>query len=344
MRGEKPISPPANPVLIQLTRGDMVESDHRGAAAVVDGEGRIVAAWGDIGRPVYPRSAIKPVQALALIETGAADAFAVGPAEIALACASHNGERTHVEAVAAWLGRMGLDESDLECGAHMPLGAAAGAGLLRAGAPFGRLHNNCSGKHAAMLATARHMGEPTAGYIQPDHPVQRRIRALQAEMGGVDLDDAPMGTDGCGIPTLGMSLAALARAMACLASPDGLALARAEASRRVVAAMTAHPHMVAGRERFCTRVMAAGGGGVVVKTGAEGVYTAALPGAGIGIALKIDDGATRAAEATIAALLPRFGALDDRARAVLADYSHVVRRNWGGTETGVLRPAEGWPG
>jgi L-asparaginase II len=338
------ITPSANPVLIELTRGDMVESGHRGAAAVVGADQRIVAAWGDIARPVYPRSAVKPLQALALIETGAADAFAVRGAEIALACASHNGERTHVEAVAAWLGRMGLGESDLECGPHAPLGPAARVGLLRADAPFGRLHNNCSGKHAAMLATARHMGEPTAGYIQPDHPVQRRVRALQVEMGGAGLVGAPSGADGCGIPTLGLPLAALARAMARLAAPDGLAPARAAAARRVVAAMTAHPHMVAGRDRFCTRVLAAGGGTVLVKMGAEGVYTAALPGAGLGIALKIDDGAVRAAEAAIAVLLQRFGALEGQVRAVLAGYAHVVQHNWGGTETGVLRPAEGWPG
>lgn len=343
MPDDNSITPADNPVLIELTRGDMVESGHRGAAAVVAADGHVVAAWGDVTRPVYPRSAVKPLQALALIETGAADAFAVGEAEIALACASHNGERTHVEAVAAWLGRMGLGDSDLECGPHAPLGPAARAGLIRSGAPFGRLHNNCSGKHAAMLATARHMGEPTAGYIQPGHPVQRRVRALLAEMGGTGLDDAPAGTDGCGIPTLGMPLLAIARAMARLVSPDSLAPARAAAARRVIAAMTAHPHMVAGRDRFCTRVLAAGGGGVLVKTGAEGVYAAALPGAGLGIALKIDDGAVRAAEAAIAALLPRFGALDGRVREVLAGYSHAVQRNWGGTETGVLRPAEGWP-
>jgi len=337
-------TPATNPVLVELTRGDLVESAHRGAAAVVDAGGRVVASWGDVERAVYPRSAIKPLQALPLLETGAADAFAVGADEIALACASHTGERTHVEAVASWLGRMGLGEADLECGAHAPLGQAARAGLLRAGTPFGRLHNNCSGKHAAMLATARHMGEPTAGYTSPDHPVQRRVRVLLAEMGGADLDDAPAGIDGCGIPTLGMPLLAIAHAMARLAAPDGLAPARAAAARRVTAAMAAHPHMVAGRNRFCTRVLAAGGGAVLVKSGAEGVFTAALSGSGLGIALKTDDGAGRAAEAAIATLLLRFGALEGRVLDVLAGDAHSIQRNWGGTETGALRPAEGWPG
>ncbi len=344
MADDHTLTPAANPTLIELTRGDMVESAHRGAAAVVDAGGRVIATWGDVERAVYPRSAIKPLQAFPLLETGAADAFAVGADEIALACASHNGERTHVDAVTAWLGRMGLGESDLEGGPHAPLGQAARAGLLRAGAPFGRVHNNCSGKHAAMLATARHLGEPTAGYTSPEHPVQRRVRALLEDMGGTGLDDAPLGIDGCGIPTLGMPLRAVAHAMARLAAPEDLVPARAAAARRVAAAMAAHPHMVAGRNKFCTRVLAAGGGCVLVKTGAEGVFTAALPGSGLGIALKIDDGAVRAAEAAIAILLLRFGALGGRVLDVLAGHAHATQRNWGGTKIGVLRPAEGWPG
>jgi hypothetical protein len=226
-----------NPILIEVLRGTMVESRHCGAAAIVDAEGRVVAAWGDIERPVYARSAIKPLQALPLIETGAADRFELGDEEIALACASHSGEPEHVQHVERWLARIGLTPDDLECGAHAPFNEEASVTLLRGGTAASALHNNCSGKHTGFLTTAVHLGVGTRGYIQPDHPVQRYWQEVLAQMSGVDLAPAPAGIDGCGIPVRGLSLRATAAAMAQLAAPVRLAPVRAAAAGRVLRAL-----------------------------------------------------------------------------------------------------------
>ncbi len=333
-----------NPVLVEVTRGAAVESRHRGAAAVVAADGARVASWGDVERPVYPRSAVKPLQALALFETGAAQRFAFDDREIAVACASHNSEPVHLEVVAALLERIGLGDDDLECGAQTPMDEVTAGRLIGAGAEPTALHNNCSGKHVALLAGAVHLGEPTAGYSHPDHPAQRRLKAILAGMGGVDLDHAPRGTDGCGIPVIAMPLRAIARAMARLADPRELAPERAAACRRVVGAMTGNPYLVAGRGRFDTAVMAAAGDALVVKTGAEGVHVAALPGAGIGIALKIDDGARRAAETAMAALLDHLGVVEGDLAKALAPYLYGPLTNAAGEAVGVIRPAAGWPG
>ncbi|MBF0307022.1 MAG: asparaginase [Alphaproteobacteria bacterium] len=289
-----------NPVLVEITRGDRVESIHRGAIAVADPSGALVDTLGEVDRPVFPRSAVKPLQALPLLESGAP----VTVAEIALACASHSGEPRHVEAVAAWLARLGLGPADLECGAQWPINPQAARALS---ASPSALHNNCSGKHAGFLATARHFGEPTGGYIAPDHPVQRRVTATLAEMTGMARME--WGIDGCGIPTHAIPLANLARAMAHLADPSTLPPQRAAAARRVAAAMTAEPFLVAGTGRICTDLMTAAPG-IIAKGGAEGVYMAALPARGLGIAIKIDDGAGRAAEAALLGILTRLGALD----------------------------------
>ncbi len=318
----------ASPVLVEVIRGRLIESRHRGSAVVADSAGNIVAAWGDGERAIYPRSAIKPLQALALIETGAAKRFAVSEEEIALACASHDGDLEPVSRIAAWLDRMGLAESDLECGAHAPTSAAAAAALIRKGRAPGPLHNNCSGKHAGMLASARHLGEPTRGYIGPNHPAQTRLKRLLGQLSGVDLTEAPAGVDGCGIPVYAMPLKGLARAMTGLASTD------AEAAKSVIAAMTRHPRLVSGPGRFDTEAMAEGRGRFVVKGGAEGVHAAAIPGAGLGIALKIEDGAGRASSVVMAALLERFAGVS------LPAWREVPVYNVAGREVGVLRPAE----
>lgn len=331
-----------NPVLIEVLRGTMVESHHRGAAAIVDVEGSVVAAWGDIERPVYARSAIKPLQALALIETGAADRFALADEEIALACASHAGEPEHVEHVERWLARIGLTLNDLECGAHAPLSEQASAVLLRAGGTVSALHNNCSGKHAGFLTTAVHLGVATRGYIHADHPVQRYWQEVLAQMSGTDLAPAPTGIDGCGIPVRGLSLRATAAAMAQLASPVRLAPVRAAAAARVLRAMAKAPFMVSGSGRFCTEVMRYAGTEVVVKTGAEGVYVAALPGKQLGVALKIDDGAARAATLAMGAILLSLGVLDDTACRALAPFLQPVVYDRAGLMVGALRAAAPW--
>ncbi len=335
-----PLSHPvANPVLVEITRGDCVESVHRGAAVVVDAKGTVLASWGDVARPVYARSAIKPLQALTLVESGAAERFALGDAELALACASHFGEAVHVGCVRRWLARIGLDEQQLECGAHAPRSRHAWTQLVRTGAPVTPAHNNCSGKHVGMLTTAVHLGEPTRGYISPDHPVQRRIRRMLEDMTDCDLSAAPVGVDGCGIPVVGISLAATALAMARFGAPSGLPAKRASAARRLRRAMARAPHMVAGEGGFCTIIVQRAGGGVLVKTGAEGVFTAVVPGRELGLALKIDDGAGRAAEVAVAALLAQWSALSP---SVFDGWLVRPHTNVAGREVGVWRPAAEW--
>jgi L-asparaginase II len=254
-----------------------------------------------------------------LIETGAADAFGVSEEELALASASHSGEPAHVAAVGAWLKRMGLSEADLACGSHWPYSDESARGLSQRREAPNALHNNCSGKHAGMLATASHCGEKLAGYETADHPVQRRVRAALAEVAEFDLNQAPAAVDGCGIPTLAMPLSALARCAARFASPERLAAERGRACRRIMAAMTAHPFMVGGSGRLCTGLIAAAKGRVLVKTGAEGVYVAMAPEMGLGLALKALDGAKRAAEVALLALLDGLGVMDDSLRRAMAD-------------------------
>lgn len=337
------VSLEANPVLVTVSRGPVVESRHRGAAAVVDGQGKVVKGWGDVEQAVFPRSAIKPLQTLAVIESGAADACGLSDAELALACASHSGEPKHTDAVKAWLERIGLGIGDLECGAHAPYYAPAHIALIRAGQQPSPVHNNCSGKHSGMLSAARHMREPTRGYIRPDHPAQQRWIGTVGEMCGVDLARAPMGIDGCSIPTVAIPIAAMARGMARLADPRRLNAERAAACRRVLAATAARPDMVAGTGRFGTVVMEGTSGRALVKGGAEGVYCAAVPVLGLGIALKIDDGAGRAAEAALAAILRHLGVLDAESWQRLAAICAPTLHNWNGFAVGEVRAADGWP-
>jgi L-asparaginase II len=332
----------ANPVLVEATRGAMVESRHRGAFAVVAVEGRVVASAGDTERPIYARSAIKPLQAIPLVESGAAEAFGLEDAEIALACASHRGEARHVETVTAWLARIGCSVADLECGTHPPSNPKALAELLGARGTPNAAHNNCSGKHSGFLTLARHLGLPTEGYIRYGHGVQQRVLGVLESMTGLDLGAAPRGVDGCGIPVIAVPLGNLALAMARLADPADQPEPRQAACARIRAAMAAQPFMISGTGQFCTRVISETAGRALVKTGAEGVFCAALPGAlpgeGLGIALKIDDGAGRAAEVAMAGLLARFGPLD-----AAHELCAPQLRNRAGTVVGELRPPADGP-
>ena len=327
----------ADPMLVEVTRGPMVESRHRVAFAVVDAAGRLVMSAGDYEAPVYGRSAIKPLQALPLLESGAADAFALGAAEIALACASHSGEPRHVDSVSAWLGKIGCAAQDLECGAHLPYNEAAAEALLRSGRTPSALHNNCSGKHTGFLCLARHMGYPTKGYIRYDHPVQQRILGVLESMTGLDLSAAPRGIDGCGIPVIAMPLGNMALAMARMADPHDQPEARQKACARILKAMAAEPFLVAGSGRYCTRAMEALKGRAVIKTGAEGVYCGALPDQGLGFAIKALDGAGRAAEAAVGQVLKRLGILD----AAQTDLLVQVLHNRAGAAVGEVHAANG---
>ncbi len=332
-----------DPILVEVTRGPMPESRHRGVAAIVDASGKVLSHWGDCERPVYPRSAIKALQAIALVESGAADAFDVSDEELALACASHSGEPAHTERVAGWLSRIGCVLDDLECGPQVPTYAPAAEAILRAGMRPTPLHNNCSGKHTGFLATARHLGEPTQDYRLFTHPVQQRILGILEQMTGQELGDAPRGLDGCSIPTIAIPVGALALAMARMADPRDLPERRIDAVMRIRTAWGGQPFYIAGTGRFDTALIEATGGRVLVKTGAEGVYCACLPDFGLGIALKIDDGAGRAAEVAVAALLDHIGALDAGTRKALAEHIRPTVRSRLGFEAGEIRPAEGFP-
>ena len=225
--------PSAPPILIEVTRGDLVESRHAGSAIVVDAAGKVVAAWGDPERPVFGRSAIKPLQALPLVESGAAEHFALGDAELCIACGSHGGEPEHTRLVEAWLSRLGLSPAALECGCQLPLHEPSAHALLRAGVAPGPQHNNCSGKHTGMLTHTVHRGEPTPGYIRPEHPSQQRVRAALEAMTGLNLATAPRGIDGCGLPQYGMPLRAMAHAMALFEqSGNGFAPAKYQKNER----------------------------------------------------------------------------------------------------------------
>ncbi len=339
-----------DPRLVQVLRGDVVESFHRGALAIVDGDGAIVAALGDIERPIFPRSACKVLQALPLVEGGAADAFDLSDEELALACASHGGEPRHTATAAAMLAKAGLDETALECGTHWPLSDAALKALARAGATPTALHNNCSGKHSGFVcvgclmarAQGREPREFVRGYVQPGHPVMREVTAALQAATGYDLARAAMGTDGCSIPTFAIPLRHLALAFARVGTGVGLSPGHASAAMRLRRAVAGAPFLVAGSGRFDTRVMQRLGERVFCKVGAEGVYCAALPEAGLGVAIKIDDGNNaRAAEVVMAAVIEARVRLDDAERGFVRGLSDVTLRNWNGIEVGALR-ASAW--
>ncbi len=325
--------------MIQVLRGDRIESEHAGHAVVCRPDGSIVAAWGDPEAVIYPRSSCKMLQALPLVESGAA--AGLGDDALALACASHQGAAMHTGRVAQWLAELGLTEADLRCGTHWPHDTETRDALIRSGASPCQLHNNCSGKHAGFLHLGRHLG---AGpdYIDPDHPVQRAVRAAFEEVTGAPSPGHAI--DGCSAPNFATRLSGLAGAMARFAEAavTGGYDRRGRAMARLCDAMVAHPELVAGEGRSCTELMRAMGGQVAVKTGAEAVFVAILPRQRLGVALKIADGATRASEAAIARLLVHLGALSPDA-PVCRRLVDAELRNWQGTPTGRIIPAPGFP-
>ena len=334
-----------NPVLVETTRGGAVESRHRGAFAVVDTGGRVVLSAGRIQAPVFPRSAIKPLQALALLESGGADAFELGDPDLALACASHNGEPAHVAAVTDWLRRIGLCAGDLECGGHAPLHAPSAAALAAAGQGWDRRHDNCSGKHGGFLTLARQLGAPTQGYIDFAHPVQQRVLGVLEQMTGLDdLTAQPRAIDGCGIPTIALPLGNLALALARFGEPDDQPERRQAGCRRLLHAVADTPRMIAGTGRIDTAIAAALGPRCLAKTGAEGVHGAVLPELGLGIALKIDDGAGRAAAVALMRLLTRLRLLDGEAGRALGDHAQPTVTARDGRAVGEVRPVADFPG
>ncbi len=319
---------------VQVWRGTVEESRHSVDIAVVDANGGLVGFAGNPELVAFARSAIKPLQALPVVEDGAADRYGFTAAEIALCCASHSGEPHHIETVREMLEKIGLDEDALACGPHLPFYAPAAAALLRSGDHARRIHNNCSGKHAGMLALACMHGWTTAGYHLAEHPVQRRVAKEVARWTDLPPGSIPTAVDGCGVITFALSLNAMASAFARLAD----AVRRNEqAPARVVHAMAAHPENVGGTARLCTDLMRVSRGGVIAKVGAEGVYCAGIPAMGIGVALKVEDGATRASEPALIEVLRQLGALHAEQIEQLDAYAFPQLINTRGENVGSLR-------
>ncbi len=301
--------------------------------------GKRRAAIGDVEARVFPRSAVKAIQALPLVESGAADRYGVDNAELALACSSHNAEPRHVATALKMLAAAGRGEGDLECGGHAPTDKASADALVRAGKQPGRVHDNCSGKHAGFICLACALDADPKGYVRPDHTVQREVTAALAAVTGADLG-APA-VDGCSIPAYAIPLENLALAFARMATGESFAPSRAAAARRLVAACTAEPFMVAGTGRFDTEALTLLGSRLFIKGGAEGVWCAAFPELGLGVALKCDDGAGRAAETLMAAVIAAFLPLSDRERIALAPRLTAPVMTRTGVKVGEMRAVAG---
>ena len=321
--------------VVELVRGAVGESWHRVHVAVVDAEGRLRASSGDPEVVSFIRSSSKPLQALPLVEDGAAERFGLTDAELALCCGSHAGSPAHVATAESILAKAGCTSEALACGAHAPFDAQARRQLEEAGLAPGRLHNNCSGKHAGMLLLARVRGWETDGYQRVEHPVQGRMLAEVARWAQLPQEAVGLGTDGCGVATFALPLRNMALAYASLAAA---VRAGDPGPARIVAAMTGHPEMVAGEGRLCTELTRVAGGRVFAKVGAEGVYCVGVPGAELGIALKVEDGADRAVAPAIIGVLRELDLISEDDLGSLHTFIYPEVVNTRGETVGQLRP------
>ncbi|MHB8178665.1 MAG: asparaginase [Vulcanimicrobiaceae bacterium] len=324
--------------IVEVVRGKLVESVHRVAACALDAHGTVELAIGSIDTPVFLRSTAKPFIAAAAIAAGARERFGLDPAEIAVMAASHSGQPFHAAAVASILRKIGMDASALQCGVHPPYNEEAARALLGAGQTPSPLHNNCSGKHAGILALCAVIGADPATYLQVDHPAQVQILALCARMTGDDPQVWPLGVDGCGIPVFATSLRRAALAFARLASLDGLTDTDARALLTVRDAMVSYPDYVAGTGEFDSELMRVAGGGIVSKAGAEGVHGVAVMAARLGYASKVIDGASRGRAPASVAALHRLGVLSGAQIEALAGFARPVLYNRAGRAVGSIRP------
>jgi L-asparaginase II len=332
--------------VIEITRGGIVESIHYGAVVVADPSGNLHAGWGDVEIVTFLRSSAKPFQALPLLESGAADHYQLSLEQIAVICASHSGTDEHVRAVTSIQEKVGFSEEDLMCGVHPPLHRQTALRLQQEGKEPTPNRHNCSGKHTGMLTLASFLGEPLSDYIDPRHPVQVRILQTFAEMCGLEPEQVVVGIDGCSVPTFAVPLKAAATAYARLMDPSALDPGRAEACRGVVTAMTSHPYMVAGPDRFDTRIMEVTAGRVLAKGGAEG-YQGMGVRAGVispdapalGVAIKIADGdrGGRARSPVALTVLEDLGALTQEERDALQEFGPRETTNYRGLTVGQLR-------
>ncbi len=324
--------------MVELWRGGLLESSHMGHAVICHASGDIIESWGNPDQVIFPRSSCKMLQALPLVESGAAAAAGLTDAQLALACASHQGAAVHTTAVESWLSALGLGETDLRCGAHLPYDQVTHDTLTIAHDAPCQLHNNCSGKHAGFLTLNQHIGGGP-DYIEVDHPLQQAVKAAFED---VTAETSPgFGIDGCSAPNFATSLHGLGRAMAAFAAAPDAGSVRNKAMHRLTRAMAANPVQVGGEGRTCTELINAMDRRVAIKTGAEAVYVAILPDQKIGVALKIVDGSGRASDAAIATLLVRLGVLDANHPATRKRVN-TVQTNCRGFETGTLRAAPGF--
>ena len=321
---------PVNPVLAHLMRNNWLENRHRAAFCVLDSAGRVVLSAGDVNRPIFPRSALKSVQSLALFKSGAVDRFNLDSLDIAIASASHLGEPEHIHAVGNLLEKTGCRETDFECGSHPPTERTARKALTASGVAPSQIHNNCSGKHAGMLAVARALEVPVKGYSRPDHPVQKLVREGIEEIMGMKLDPAKSGTDGCSLPAWSLPLQTLATGFVRASTGTGLSEKTARATKAIVASATSHPFLIAGTGAFDTDAMAVFGNALMSKGGAEGVFCGSLPELGLGYALKCDDGNMQAAQVMIARLLLDIANPNDEQRSFLMSRSQKTLTSWRG--------------
>jgi len=329
-------------LFVEVTRNGTVESRHFGAAVVCDFKGKVLESWGDAEKLVFPRSALKPLQAIGVIESGAGDHYALSNAEISLACASHRGEPMHLEGVTSWLTRLGLNQDHLACGAELPEDEVTAQQLLASGQEICRYHHNCSGKHAAFLTTALHQGEPVENYHQVDHTVQQLSLDIISDLAQIELRNYPMGIDGCGFPAPAMPLVHLGTAMARFANPAELSDHRAKAIRRIQEAVIDKPYYMAGHGSVVSELNETTKGAVLAKTGAEGVIIAALPERDLGIALKISDGNARARPVALLAILDHLGALSKEEKYKLRAHINPKIPNSQDLVVGEIRPASSW--
>ena len=329
-------------LLVEVTRNDTVESRHFGSAVVCDYQGKVVDSWGDIEGLVFPRSALKPMLAIQLVESGASDHYALNNAELSLACSSHQGEQIHQTLVTSWLSRLGLSEEHLACGAVLPEHTDSAHQLLASGQTGCRIHHNCSGKHTGFLTTALHLDLPLDNYHLLEHPLQQLSMEILSDLAAVDLNQYPMGIDGCGLPAPTMPLRQLGYATARFAKPVDLSETRARAIYRLHQAITNEPLYIAGHGTVASELNEVTRGSVLAKTGAEGIVTAALPERGLGIAVKISDGSARARSVALLAILDHLGALTEEEKQKLQAHISPVILNSRGLAVGDIRPAASW--
>jgi L-asparaginase II len=324
--------------IVRIWRGPLTESLHHGHIAVVNHQGELLQQLGNPRFLTFARSTAKLLQAIPVIESGAADHFGFTDAEITLLCASHSGEEAHVAAASSILSKLNLSSEHLQCGAHEPFHLPTALKMRANRVVPTSLHNNCSGKHSGMLALTVHTHSSLDYYLQQDHPVQRQMLQTVSEMCGVPAAAVHLGVDGCGVPVFGMEMDRLAFGFARLGRPEGLSAKRVSACNRILSSISRHPHYLAGSDRFDTRLIEVTDGRIIGKMGAEGLFAITVPKDGLGIVIKIEDGNERALYPAVVETLQQLDLLVPSELEALSSFHYPVLRNWQGTEVGRIRP------